>query len=222
MKNVRKGNDIHFIWSILNGAGEPYNLEGKDISLYLEDLLGQHPPVSRLTVTGNVLDFFFLGKDQEIYGKHNLILVENDGHEGMHTVDKVDAVNLMEHTIQEGGEDHCSHLQTETVVLTSQTEIGMAGPPGPAAGFGTVAATIDGDNQNEPSVDVETSGPNTAKNIQFNFHNIQGPDGPQGPPGGVYWPTLYVDADMHLHVVEPALSLGERLYVKDGYLYAKQ
>ena len=173
MKNIRKGNDIHFIWSILNGAGEPYNLEGKDIDLYLEDLLGHRRPVSLLTVTGNILDFFFLGKDQAIYGKHSLILVENDGQEGMHTVDKVDAVNLVQHTIQEGGEDYCSHLQTETIELTSQTEIGMAGPPGEPAGFGEVTAEVDA-NVGTPSVTVTSSGPDTAKNFHFAFSNLKG------------------------------------------------
>lgn len=203
MKNIRKGNDIHFIWTILNGAGEAYNLEGKDFDLYLEDLLGQHLPVSRLTVTGNVLDFFFLGKDQEIYGKYTLILVENDGHEGMHTVDKVDAVNLVEHTIQEGGEDHCSHLQTETIELTSQTEIGMAGPPGPAAGFGTVDAEAD-NNVGTPAVEVETSGPDTAKNFHFKFKNIKGQKGDEPVLTAGTDGTIYSDDQVLTEVIKDA------------------
>lgn len=83
---------------------------------------------------------------------------------------------------------------------------GPTGPEGPqgdtgaAAGFGTVSATVD-ETTGTPSVEVETSGPDTAKNISFAFTGLkgekgdkgdkgdtgdtgpQGPEGPQGPKG---------------------------------------
>ena len=78
--------------------------------------------------------------------------------------------------------------------------VDIMGPPGTAAGFGTVTATVD-ETTGTPSVEVETSGPDTAKNISFAFSGLkgergekgdkgdtgdtgpQGPEGPQGPKG---------------------------------------
>ena len=65
---------------------------------------------------------------------------------------------------------------------------GIQGEVGPAAGFGTVTASVDA-NVGTPSVIVNTSGNNIAKNINFTFKNLkgnqgeQGPIGPQGPQG---------------------------------------
>ena len=65
---------------------------------------------------------------------------------------------------------------------------GAKGDPGAAAGFGNVSAKVD-DATGTPYVDVETSGPDTALNISFAFHNLKGPtgqtgaQGPQGDPG---------------------------------------
>lgn len=44
---------------------------------------------------------------------------------------------------------------------------------GAAAGFGTVSASVDS-NTGTPSVDITTSGPATAKNFTFSFHNLVG------------------------------------------------
>ena len=53
---------------------------------------------------------------------------------------------------------------------------GQDGNDGAAAGFGTIGATVDG-NVGTPSVTVQESGPNTAKNLQFNFSNLKGETG---------------------------------------------
>ena len=59
---------------------------------------------------------------------------------------------------------------------------GAKGNPGAAAGFGNVSATVD-DATGTPYVDVETSGPDTALNISFAFHNLKGPTGQTGEQG---------------------------------------
>lgn len=59
---------------------------------------------------------------------------------------------------------------------------GAKGDPGAAAGFGNVSATVD-DATGTPYVDVETSGPDTALNISFSFHNLKGPTGQTGAQG---------------------------------------
>lgn len=53
---------------------------------------------------------------------------------------------------------------------------GTPGDDGAAAGFGTIGATVDA-NVGTPAVTVQESGPNTAKNLQFNFSNLKGETG---------------------------------------------
>lgn len=53
---------------------------------------------------------------------------------------------------------------------------GDPGVNGDAAGFGTVNATVDG-NVGTPGVMVNTSGPDTAKNMTFQFTNLKGETG---------------------------------------------
>lgn len=83
-------------------------------------------------------------------------------------------------------------------------ETGEQGDPGAAAGFGTVSATVD-ETTGTPSVKVETSGPDTAKNFAFSFSGLKGETGgkgdtgntgPQGEPGaaaGFGQPTATID-----------------------------
>ena len=56
---------------------------------------------------------------------------------------------------------------------------GPTGPTGTAAGFGTPTATVDA-NVGTPSVQVTTSGPNTAKVFNFAFKNLKGQKGDTG------------------------------------------
>lgn len=74
-------------------------------------------------------------------------------------------------------------------------ETGATGPAGPAgaagaaAGFGTITVTVDSGTSGSPTCEVTPSGPNTAKNFTFAFHNLKGAKGntgergPQGPAG---------------------------------------
>ena len=55
--------------------------------------------------------------------------------------------------------------------------VDIMGPPGAAAGFGTVTATADNTSSETPSVDVQSSGPDTAKNFTFAFSGLKGKPG---------------------------------------------
>lgn len=55
--------------------------------------------------------------------------------------------------------------------------VNIMGPPGAAAGFGTVTATADNTSSETPSVDVQSSGPDTAKNFTFAFSGLKGNTG---------------------------------------------
>ena len=69
---------------------------------------------------------------------------------------------------------------------------GVKGDTGSAAGFGTVTASVDS-NVGTPSVEVTTSGPDTAKNITFAFHNLKGDDGDTALSDALASIGLYVD-----------------------------
>lgn len=129
VRSKRIGNDIRFNWTIKDGDGEPYILEGKDIALAVKSPLGPMP-FGDMEIAGNVISFTLYGKDQKAHGLYTAVLVENPGKEGMKTVDITDIINLVGHTSQEGGEDRCSHLSTETVDLESELIAGVPGPRG--------------------------------------------------------------------------------------------
>ena len=51
---------------------------------------------------------------------------------------------------------------------------GPKGDSGDPAGFDRVTAVVEGEPSPEPTITVETSGPDTAKNFDFTFHGIKG------------------------------------------------
>ena len=61
-------------------------------------------------------------------------------------------------------------------------EQGEQGEPGEAAGFGQATATVD-ETTGTPSVDVTTSGPDTAKVFNFAFSGLKGETGAKGDKG---------------------------------------
>lgn len=61
-------------------------------------------------------------------------------------------------------------------------EQGEQGEPGAAAGFGQATATVD-ESTGTPSVDVTTSGPDTAKVFNFAFSGLKGETGAKGDTG---------------------------------------
>lgn len=61
-------------------------------------------------------------------------------------------------------------------------EQGEQGEPGEAAGFGQATATVD-ESTGTPSVDVTTSGPDTAKVFNFAFSGLKGETGAKGDTG---------------------------------------
>lgn len=57
--------------------------------------------------------------------------------------------------------------------------LALKGDAGDAAGFGNVTATVD-NNVGTPEVNVTATGPDTAKNFNFDFKNLKGEDGEPG------------------------------------------
>lgn len=95
-------------------------------------------------------------------------------------------------------------------------EQGEQGEPGAAAGFGQATATVD-ETTGTPSVDVTTSGPDTAKVFNFAFSGLKGETGAKGDKGdtgdtgatgpqGVSVTNAEIDGSGHLIIT---LSAGE-------------
>lgn len=59
----------------------------------------------------------------------------------------------------------------------------LVGDPGIPAGFGTPTASFDETEGGVPSVDISSTGPDTAKVFGFSFHNIKGLPGNPGEAG---------------------------------------
>ena len=121
MKDKRQGNDLKVAWSIFKKDGEPFRLEGLDVSLYLKNMFGRKE-LNDFVVTGNIIQWTFYGKDQKNSGKYSLEMVINEGEEGMITTDKCDFVNLVACSCKlQGGED-APNVETESIELTSTLE----------------------------------------------------------------------------------------------------
>ena len=119
MKDIRIGNDIIVSWSIF-AEGEPYSLEGKEVTLYLCSQFGKRK-AEGYAITGNQITWTFFGKEQKHSGKYSLELVVNEDAEGMVTTDACDFVNLVNCTCKVGGADDAG-VQTESIELTSTLE----------------------------------------------------------------------------------------------------
>lgn len=117
MEKIRKGNDIEVQWAIYAGYGineAPYDLTGRNLTLYLRNQFGRQE-VYEYTIDKHIIRFMYWGKDQKQTGTYSIELVENEGREGMHTVDECDAFTLVNHSCQTGGDSEgrveCIHLQ---------------------------------------------------------------------------------------------------------------
>lgn len=133
MEKIRKGNDIEVQWAIYAGVGineAPYDLTGKNLSLFLKNQFGR-TEVYEYTIERHVVRFMFWGKDQKQTGTYSIELVENEGRRGMHTVDECDAFTLVNHSCQTGGDSEgrveCIHLQFRANMGITVPTIGTGG-----------------------------------------------------------------------------------------------
>ena len=120
MRDLRQGNDLAVIWSILRD-GKPFILSGKEWKLYLKNMY-ERKEVDDFSVKGNQIHWTFYGKDQKTTGKYSLILVGNENEKGMITTDTCDFVRLVSCSCKvENGIDS-PNVEIETIELTSELE----------------------------------------------------------------------------------------------------
>lgn len=99
MKSIRIGNDIDIHWGIFTGDGlneVPYDMTGKDISLYAQTRATDIFEVVEFTIDKHVIKWRFKGKEQRTLGVYKITLVENKGKDDMHTIDECKAFQLVD------------------------------------------------------------------------------------------------------------------------------
>lgn len=121
MDKIRLGNDIEMRWSIFTRDGDnrvPYDLEGRALTLSVVNRKGESE--IEFFAEGNIVTGVFRGRDQKILGKHGVILRENNGEDGMRTVDACDAFELVACSCEEAlgspGTIQLFHLTYDTTV----------------------------------------------------------------------------------------------------------
>ena len=120
LKEIRIGNDIGVRWFIKHN-NEAYSLEGKDLRVILHRGTYQKE-VTGFEISGNIVQFNFYGKDQDVIGTYYLTLIENDMEVGMKTVDSCPAFKLVTNSCAIGSGTGGSAVQIETVTLESSIE----------------------------------------------------------------------------------------------------
>ena len=119
MKNkVRIGKDFTIRWALLTSEGEPYAINKEAAILRVYSPYGVKD-AAEFNVAGNVVIWVFKGKDQKHLGDYTIELVENNGQDGMLSVDSVDAFTLVAHTNEESLNDEGA-VEIQTIELTSQ------------------------------------------------------------------------------------------------------
>lgn len=121
MDKIRLGNDIEMRWSIFTRDGDnkvPYNLEGRALTLSVVNRTGESE--IEFFAEGNIVTGVFRGRDQRILGKHGVILRENNGENGMRTIDACDAFELVACSCEEAlgspGTIQLFHLTFDTTI----------------------------------------------------------------------------------------------------------
>lgn len=125
MKKIRIGNDIIVRWTITDADGQPYDLTGKDIRVFMDIVSKQAGmnlkpiEVTDFSQSVGVISFIYPGRLQTRTGIFALRLIGNGGQPDMVTYDIRSAFALVPHSWLEGQSDPPA-IETETVSLTSQ------------------------------------------------------------------------------------------------------
>lgn len=119
MRSYRLGNDIGIRWRIFKGSGineAPFDLTGGNITLSIIDK-HKRSVILPHSVDGNIVQAVFYGKDQKYTGPYKVVLELNKGEEGMSTLDKCDAFELVDCSCQATGGSSSGRISFEILEL---------------------------------------------------------------------------------------------------------
>lgn len=112
MKKIRIGNDIPIKWTI-NRDGQPEDFSGKTIKLLMRSM-SDEVEITDYKIEGNVISWTFLGKDQTKATAYTFTLIENEGQEGMFTIDACRVLQLVECSDQADDDDSDMNVEETT------------------------------------------------------------------------------------------------------------
>ena len=112
MKKIRIGNDIPIKWTI-NRDGQPEDFSGKTIKLLMRSM-SEEVEITDYQIDGNVISWTFFGKDQTKSTAYTFTLIENDGQEGMFTIDVCRVLQLVECSDQADDDDSDMNVEETT------------------------------------------------------------------------------------------------------------
>lgn len=121
---IRIGKDFTVVWSIYRRTAdkrEAYDLTGLNLTLHLQNAY-RTEEIKDFSVEGNTITWVFRGRDQKSIGLYSLVLIQNNGEDGMMTIDKVNAFMLVAHTKDETGNNEGA-VKIQTVRLESESGI---------------------------------------------------------------------------------------------------
>ena len=112
----RYGNDIRVYWTIIDSEGHDYNLEGRDLRLWMKNGTRKFE-VTDYHVAGNIITWVYYGKNQSncFLGTFEAILCENCGEIGMATLDVQEVFRLVSRSKDSSAGDGV-RIHTEAVV----------------------------------------------------------------------------------------------------------
>lgn len=163
MERIRIGNDIELRWKIYTtdaeGLSSPYDLTGKALEVSLFNAYADGEVPLDFTTEANEITAIYRGKDQKVTGRYSIILRENNGADGMKTVDEHDAFELVCRTMDESRNDD-GDVKCYSLSFTSSFSIG-----GGSIDLSAYAKKEDVDAALEGKQDTLTAGENiTIKN----------------------------------------------------------
>lgn len=134
MERIRIGNDIELRWKIYTtdaeGVSSPYDLTGKALEVSLFNAFADGEVPLDFTTQENEITAIYRGKDQKVTGRYSIILRENNGADGMKTVDEHDAFELVCRTMDESrnddGDVKCYHLSFQSTLSLGGSSIDLS------------------------------------------------------------------------------------------------
>nr|DAE42674.1 MAG TPA: hypothetical protein [Caudoviricetes sp.] len=125
IRRLRIGNDYEIVWKLFDKKGNPADMTGRNLSLYYETS-GERTSAS-ISVKDNEVSFTFRGRDQKRTGIYRLILIENEGLDGMRTIDTCQAFSLVDRSCEADNQTPDGNVEIEAVEYVSTIELGIKG-----------------------------------------------------------------------------------------------